>query len=268
MSKRRNHDAAFKARVALEAVKGEPTVSALAAECGDHPTMCHSWKRSLLAGAAGVFERGGKAAVAAEVAEETVRDLHAKIGERAVANVSCHESSSPGPASEAGHDREEPPKPVGRGARSAAVDLAVVVLRRPAGRDGNETRSDAADRQAVPGHSVLPRRADDVAPAERRPRREPETHPAADAADAPHASDADLPDARHQPTREGAQDLPLSAGRAAGGAAQPGQVAPISPACPCERASSISWPSWTSSPARRWPGASPTRWRQTSASRR
>ena len=37
-------------------------------------------------GAAGIFERGGKAAVAAEVAEETVRDLHAKIGELAVAN--------------------------------------------------------------------------------------------------------------------------------------------------------------------------------------
>ncbi|WP_349039647.1 IS3 family transposase [Pseudotabrizicola sp. 4114] len=86
MSKRRNHDAAFKARVALEAVKGERTVSELAAEYGVHPTMIHQWKRSLLEGAAGIFERGGKAAVAAEVAEETVRDLHAKIGELAVAN--------------------------------------------------------------------------------------------------------------------------------------------------------------------------------------
>ena len=86
MSKRRNHDAAFKARVALEAVKGERTVSELATEYGVHPTMIHQWKRSLLEGAAGIFERGGKAAVAAEVAEETVRDLHAKIGELAVAN--------------------------------------------------------------------------------------------------------------------------------------------------------------------------------------
>ena len=46
MSKRRNHDAAFKARVALEAVKGERTVSELAAEYGVHPTMIHR-KRSL-----------------------------------------------------------------------------------------------------------------------------------------------------------------------------------------------------------------------------
>lgn len=47
MSKRRNPDAAFKARVALEAVKGERTVSELAAEHGVHPTMIHQWKRSL-----------------------------------------------------------------------------------------------------------------------------------------------------------------------------------------------------------------------------
>lgn len=48
--------------------------------------MIHQWKRSLLEGAEGIFECGGKAVVAAEVAEETVRDLHAKIGELAVAN--------------------------------------------------------------------------------------------------------------------------------------------------------------------------------------
>ena len=44
MKKRRNHDAWFKARVALEAVKGERTVSELAAEYGVHPTMIHQWK--------------------------------------------------------------------------------------------------------------------------------------------------------------------------------------------------------------------------------
>lgn len=40
MSKRRNHDAGFKARVALEAVKGERTVSELAAEYGVHRNRC------------------------------------------------------------------------------------------------------------------------------------------------------------------------------------------------------------------------------------
>jgi len=86
MSKRRNPDAAFEARVALEALKGERTVSELAAAFGVHPTMIHQWKKSLFEGAAGIFERGVKATASAELGEDTVRDLHAKIGELAVAN--------------------------------------------------------------------------------------------------------------------------------------------------------------------------------------
>jgi transposase len=44
------------------------------------------WRAPLLEGAAGIFERGGQAAATAEIGEETVRDLHAKIAELAVAN--------------------------------------------------------------------------------------------------------------------------------------------------------------------------------------
>ncbi len=56
----------------------------LASRFGVHPTMIHQWKRALLEGASGVFERGGRKAP--EVDEEQVKDLHAKIGELAVAN--------------------------------------------------------------------------------------------------------------------------------------------------------------------------------------
>ena len=49
MSKRRNHDAAFKARVALEALKGERTVSELATAYEVHPTMIHLWSQPLSA---------------------------------------------------------------------------------------------------------------------------------------------------------------------------------------------------------------------------
>lgn len=52
---------------------------------GPHPTMIHQWKKALLDGAADIFERGGRKPVA-EVDEETVRSLHAKIGKLAVAN--------------------------------------------------------------------------------------------------------------------------------------------------------------------------------------
>jgi transposase len=84
MKKRRNDDAGFKARVALEAVKGERMVSELAAEYGVHSTMIHQWKRALLDGEADIFERGGKTAPVVD--EDTVRSLRAKIGELAVAN--------------------------------------------------------------------------------------------------------------------------------------------------------------------------------------
>lgn len=84
MAKRRNHDAAFKARVALEALKGEKTASELATTYGVHPTMIHQWKKALLDGAADIFERGAKRSV--EIDEAAVRELHAKIGELAVAN--------------------------------------------------------------------------------------------------------------------------------------------------------------------------------------
>jgi transposase len=86
MSKRRSHDVAFKARVALEALNGERTVSELAADYEVHPTMIHQWKNVLLEGTAGIFKRGGQAAANVEIAEETVRYLHAKIRELAVAN--------------------------------------------------------------------------------------------------------------------------------------------------------------------------------------
>jgi transposase len=65
--------------VALEALKGERTVLELAAAYEVHPTMIHQWKKALLEGAAGIFERGAKAAATAAIAEDTVRDLHAKI---------------------------------------------------------------------------------------------------------------------------------------------------------------------------------------------
>ena len=84
MTKRRNHDAAFKASVALEALKGERTAAELATVYGVHPTMIHQWKKALLDGAADIFERGGKKTV--EIDETSVRELHAKIGELAVAN--------------------------------------------------------------------------------------------------------------------------------------------------------------------------------------
>ncbi|WP_443137072.1 IS3 family transposase, partial [Marinovum sp. PR37] len=84
MSKRKQHAPEFKAKVALEALKGEETAAELASRFGVHPTMIHQWKRALLEGASGVFERGSRKKP--EIDEEQVKELHAKIGELAVAN--------------------------------------------------------------------------------------------------------------------------------------------------------------------------------------
>lgn len=84
MSKRKQHSPEFKAKVALEALKGEETVSELASRFGVHPTMIHQWKRALLEGASDVFARGGNRKP--EANEDQVKELHAKIGELAVAN--------------------------------------------------------------------------------------------------------------------------------------------------------------------------------------
>jgi transposase-like protein len=56
--KRKNHSEEFKAKVALEAVKGVYTLSALASRYKVHPTQIAQWKKHLTANAARCFERG------------------------------------------------------------------------------------------------------------------------------------------------------------------------------------------------------------------
>ena len=60
MTTRKHHKPAFKAKVALEALKGEETAAELTARFGVRRTMIHQWKRQLLEGASVVFERGAK----------------------------------------------------------------------------------------------------------------------------------------------------------------------------------------------------------------
>jgi len=80
---RRTHSPAFKAKVALAAIKGEKTLSELAQQFDVHPNQIMTWRSQLLDGAAGVF--GHDKAGSAEPAVD-LKALHAKIGELALEN--------------------------------------------------------------------------------------------------------------------------------------------------------------------------------------
>jgi len=76
--KRKSHSAAFKAQVALAAVKGDKTVSELASLHGVHPTMIHAWKKQLVGNAEEVFQNGAKTSSAEHEALQA--QLYEQIG--------------------------------------------------------------------------------------------------------------------------------------------------------------------------------------------
>ena len=58
--KRKSHSAAFKAQVALAAVKGDKTLGELASLHGVHPTMINAWKKQLVNNAEELFQKGAQ----------------------------------------------------------------------------------------------------------------------------------------------------------------------------------------------------------------
>ena len=76
--KRKQHSAAFKAQVALAALKGDRTVNELAGQYAVHPTLIHGWKKQLLTQAETLIANGSKATTADAEAEKT--ELFEQIG--------------------------------------------------------------------------------------------------------------------------------------------------------------------------------------------
>ena len=76
--KRKSHTAAFKAQVALAAVKGDKTVSELASVHGVHPTLIHAWKKQLVSNAEELFHNGAKTSGADQ--EVLQAQLYEQIG--------------------------------------------------------------------------------------------------------------------------------------------------------------------------------------------
>ncbi|KZM47406.1 IS3 family transposase [Labrenzia sp. OB1] len=83
MAKRRNFPGAFKAKVALEALRGDRTIREIAARYQVRPNQVSTWKRLAIEGMSDVFARGGKSE---GTTESEVKELHAKIGRLTIEN--------------------------------------------------------------------------------------------------------------------------------------------------------------------------------------
>ena len=80
---RRTHSAAFKAKVALAALKGDKTLAELAQQFDVHPNQITGWKKQLQERVADVFDVGSAATAAPPI---DVKVLHAKIGQLTLEN--------------------------------------------------------------------------------------------------------------------------------------------------------------------------------------
>jgi len=76
--KRKTHTAAFKAQVAVAALKGDKTVAELAGQHAVHPTLIHAWKKQLLAGVEELFGKPPRADD--QAAQDLQSALYAEIG--------------------------------------------------------------------------------------------------------------------------------------------------------------------------------------------
>ena len=82
MSKRRRFSGELKARIALEALRGDRTLQEIASKHQIHPNQVSTWKRQAIDGLGEVFSNGVERR--GRDHESELRDLHAKIGELTV----------------------------------------------------------------------------------------------------------------------------------------------------------------------------------------
>lgn len=151
---RKRYSAEFKAKVAMEAIRGDLTLAELAAKHGIHHTMIGAWKRQAMEGMASLFDNGDQSSKAASEAE--IEKLHAKIGQLLVERDFFWRKP---PVDERGleaiEDRASTPAPVDRDAVPPAVDQSVVLLLHASAGNRRDAGADDGDRRGVHGMPVV-----------------------------------------------------------------------------------------------------------------
>ena len=143
--KRKRYSADFKAKVALEALRGELTTAQLASKHGIHQTMLGDWKSQAVEGLAAVFSDRSAAQETAKSSEAEVEKLHAKIGQLLVERDFWRKPSVDECRAKAAADRPPTPSAPGYAAVQAGVDQPVRVLLPACRGDAAEPGADAAD---------------------------------------------------------------------------------------------------------------------------
>lgn len=146
---RKRYTGEFKAKVALEAIRGELTLAELASKHGIHPTMIAIWKRQAIKGMAVTFLGTAEATKAA--GETELEKLHAKIGQLVIERDFCSMGSRDERRAPTLDDRAGQRAPVDRGAVPAGVDQPVVVLLFVGAGDARHAGTDGGNRRDVHG---------------------------------------------------------------------------------------------------------------------
>ena len=159
--KRRQFSADFKAKVALEAVRGEKTMAQLASEHGVHANQISQWKKQLLDSLPEVF--GRRREQEARDQAELVERLYRRIGELTVETDWLKKSWGIDDRGEAGGDRSGSPGVIDQAPMHAPWAKPEHAVLRAATRNGGERAADAHDRRSVFEDAVLRGGADATA---------------------------------------------------------------------------------------------------------
>ena len=144
MSTRRRFSGDFKAKVALEALRGDKTIQEIAARHKIHPNQVSTWKQRAVEGMKKVFSKGAEWSRGEHEAE--IRDLHAKIGELTGSGIFWPKGSSGESGEAPGHDRARPSQAQLEPSMPPASCEPIVGVPQAQGRERRESGVDASDR--------------------------------------------------------------------------------------------------------------------------